>query len=362
MTRLTRMRAVYGVARGTFGAWIAPPFTALMLFGLYGAVTVGLALDPLFFPKLRDGSLRAPLVIVGNPRTGSTFLHRFLVDNGVGAGSEVWRMLVPSLVLQRLVRPLLPLLKAVDPTRHHAVAAHKTSLTSVETDDVSFLFRYLDGFFLYGFFLAFDEEERRDWFDPVLRDTTGRDFTWLSTLWRRMAVGAGQDRMVGKLFSVSVRVPAFLEAFPDARLVYLVRDPCASIPSAMSLITGVLEARYGFWRLPEEVRSRYLERLYGGLVDLMLRFETDWTSGRIPRERVKIVRFDRLMSEFDVVMEELLTFADHEVDTDLRESVVQTAATQRAYRSEHQYVLATFGLAEARIRTDCAAVYDTFLS
>src|SRR5208282_2708227 len=118
--------------------------------------------------------LHRPIVIVGNPRSGTTFLHRFLVDNRIGAGLRLWEMMFPSLTLRRMIRPLLPRLEAISPARHHSTVAHDTGLTSIETDDASMLFRFFDGFFLYGFILAFAEKEYRSMFQPEVRDTSRR--------------------------------------------------------------------------------------------------------------------------------------------------------------------------------------------
>ena len=111
---------------------------------------------------------------------------------------------------------------------------------------MSFLFRYFDGFFLYGFFLAFDDEERIDLFDPKLRDTTERDFAWLEACWKRSLVAHRSSRVVAKLFSLSPRLPQFQARFPDAKVLYMARDPLSVIPSAMSLVTGVLDKKFGF--------------------------------------------------------------------------------------------------------------------
>jgi len=58
----------------------------------------------------------------------------------------------------------------------------------------------------------------------------------------------------------------------------------------------------------------YLERLYDALVELMRRFHADWVSGRIPKQSVMVVRYDRMMSDFSGVMDELFHFVDHEPD------------------------------------------------
>ncbi|HXI60724.1 MAG TPA: sulfotransferase, partial [Polyangia bacterium] len=234
-TTLSRMAAVYRVLRRTFGVKVVPLFIAVVFSIVRTVVAIGMAMDHLLFPGLRRARATRPIVLVGNPRTGTTFLQRFLADEGFGAGMELFLMLYPSLLLQKLLRPLLPLLEKISPARFHSTEAHQTSLSSVETDDVAVLFRYLDGLFLYGFFLSFDEEDRLPSFDPCIRDTTRRDFDWMEALWRRSLVLHRAERNVAKVFSLAVRLPQFMQRFPEAQILYMARDPLSIIPSAMSL-------------------------------------------------------------------------------------------------------------------------------
>lgn len=346
----------------TFGTWVAPIGTFSFLMILRSMVATGMMLDALFIPGLRKSRLDRPIVIVGNPRSGTTFLHRFLVDNRVGAGLRLWEMMFPSLILRRMVRPLLPYLEAISPARHHSTVAHDTGLTSIETDDASMLFRHFDGFFLYGFILAFADEDYRGMFEPTQRDTSKRDFDWFERMWRDNAFRHESHRVVAKLFSVGTRMPRFMERFPEARVLYMVRDPVQVIPSALSLVTGVLDKRFGFWTLPEATRKRYIERLYDAFVLLLRTFHEDWVAGRVPRDRVMLVRFDRLMQDFDGLMKEMLTFMDVERTPELEQEIARVAAEQRTFQSKHKYDAQKFGIEEARIRRDCAFVYETFLS
>ncbi len=361
-SKLDRMGAARQAIAQTWGQHLGPWMTAFALTNLRAMVWWGQLWDGLFFPRLKTQQVVRPVILVGNPRTGTTFLQRFLDQHGVGAGQQLWRMLYPSLTLQLFLKPLLPLLEKISPARHHATAAHQTSLAGVETDDVSVFFRYFDGFFLWGFLLAWHDQDWLDQFDPTVRDTNQRDFDYLEDLWRRNLVATGRDRVVAKLFSLGPRTPAFLARFPDARILYMARDPLSVIPSGMSLITGVLDKKFGFWSLPEPVRARYLERLYGGFVMLLRRFHEDWTSGAIPRESVKIVRFDRLMGDFDTLMAEILDFVGHEPDEALKQAIAAKAMAQRSYSSGHGYDLERFGLTEEKIRQDCGFFYEAFLS
>lgn len=362
MIRLSyRMSRINRVLQKTFDTHFAQLPLALGFGVLRGVVAAFQVLDRLVSSRLRRTSVSRPIVLVGNPRTGTTFLQRFLTSHGVGCGMELVLMLYPSLLLQRLLRPVLPLLERLSPARFHSTAAHQTSLGSVETDDVAVLFRYLDGFFLYGFFLSFDDDELVDAFDPRVRDTSERDFAWLEELWRRSLVLHGHSRNVAKLFSLGPRLPQFLERFPDAQILYLARDPVAVIPSAMSLVSGVLDRAFGFWDKPQQVRDRWLQRMYGAWLMLLRRFHDDWQSGAIDRSRVFVVRYDVMMGNFETLMEDLCGFVGHEMTPELERAVRQQGAAQRSYTSTHRYDLERFGLSEATIRSDCAFYYDTFL-
>ena len=360
-TIVSRMGRIYRVLRRAHGVYVIPLFLAVLFCFLRTIVWIGMTLDHVFFWRLRKTRANRPIVLVGNPRTGTTFLQRFLADEGFGAGMELFLMLYPSLLLQTILRPFLPILEKLSPAKFHSTEAHHTSLSSVETDDVGVLFRHLDGFFLYGFFLSFDDEDLLPMVDPRVRDTSKRDFDWLEKLWRRSLVLHKTDRNVAKLFSLGVRLPRFMERFPEAQILYMARDPLSVIPSSMSLVIGVLDRAFGFWSKPEEERQRWLDRMYYAWIMLFRRFHEDWTSGAIDRERVFVVRYDRMMANFDGLMEEMCAFLGHEMTPELRARIKERADKQRSYKSEHKYDLAKFGLSEEQIRKDCAFFYETFL-
>ncbi|HEY7375430.1 MAG TPA: sulfotransferase [Polyangia bacterium] len=357
----SRMGALYRVLRRTFNVKVVPLFLAVFFGAVRTVVAIFMALDHVFFPKFAKTRANRPIVLVGNPRTGTTFLQRFLSDEGFGSGMELFLMLYPSLTLQKMLRPLLPLLEKVSPAKFHQTDAHQTSLSSVETDDVAVLFRHLDGFFLYGFFLSFEDEDMLPYFDPRVRDTGPRDYDWLDGLWRRSLLLHKTDRNIAKLFSLAVRLPQFMERFPEAQILYMARDPLSVIPSSMSLVVGVLDRAFGFWSLPETVRKRWLDRMYKAWILLLQKFHDDWTGGLIDKQRVYIVRYDRMMADFEGVMEEMCQFLGREMTPALRATIAKRGEKQRKYESEHKYDLGKFGLTEDQIRRDCAFFYDTFL-
>ncbi|MBN2719405.1 MAG: sulfotransferase [Deltaproteobacteria bacterium] len=359
---LHRMLIVHKALAEAFGLYVRPVLIFTVFWILHAVVSVNMVLDHLFFPSLRKKHIRSPIIIVGNPRSGTTFLQRFLIDNGFGTGSRLWKMIYPSLTMQFFLKPFLPLLEKVSPAKYHASAAHKTSLTGFETDDPGILFRYFDGFFLVGFLLSWSKNDYTDMFDPDIRDTAKRDFGWWAKIWRRILVSEKQDRIVAKLFSLGVRLPRFLEEFPDAKVLYTARDPLSTVPSGLSLVTGVLDGIFGFWSLPEEKRAHFIGRLYTALLSLTLRFVKLYSEDPSLQKKVKIVTFDRMMTDFDRLMPEIVEFIGNEMTPELSETIKKTAEKQRAYKSDHKYDLAKYGLTEEQIRKDYAPFYELILN
>ena len=358
---LKRIARVYLILGKTFNAWFSPLISGVMVLVLRMIVGIGRIFDNVIFWGIRK-PLKDPIIIVGNPRSGTTFLHRFLIKENIGTGSQLWQMLYPSVILQKCIKPFLPILEKISPARHHSTAAHKTSLTSVETDDVSLLFRYLDGFFLYGFFLTFDDEDLFHWVDPNITDRSSRDFSWFESMWKRNILTNKGERYIGKLFSLSSNLPAFQKRFPDAKVLYMVRDPLNVIPSGLSLVTGVLDKKFNFWSLDEKIRMRFIDRLYNALIELLNRFHHDWTNNNINKENVLVVRFDIMMNDFETLMDQIINFIDIEKKDSLAKVIQDTAESQKNYKSKHKYDLEKFGLTEDRIKMDCKAIYQTFLS
>jgi hypothetical protein len=358
---LGRVLRTWGIVGRTFGAWFLPLGSLFAFCVLRTVVFLGRCADRVIYPGLHRLEVKQPIVVVGNPRSGTTFLHRTLAAYDIGVGTQLYEMLFPSRVLQWFLGPFLPLLERLSPARHHMGAAHQTSLTSIETDDAALLMRYLDGFLWFGFFLAWDVVDHRATMDPRQRDTSQRDFAWWHSIWQRSLARAGGGRIVAKPFTLTVRLPRFFEAYPDAKAIYMVRDPLAVIPSTLSLLSGPLDLRFGFWNRPPEVRARWVGHVVDGIIDLYRGFHEDWTEGRLPKDRVFICPYTRLVGDFEGVMTELLEFLGETPDAALVERIREQAAEQTRRVSGHKYDLDRFGLDEDWIRAECGFVYDTFL-
>ena len=83
---LNRITKAYLTIGQAFGKWIIPIFVGLYLLSLRLINFIFMKIDWIFFPFKLNRKIKKPILIVGNPRSGTTFIHRYLAKNKVGNG------------------------------------------------------------------------------------------------------------------------------------------------------------------------------------------------------------------------------------------------------------------------------------
>jgi hypothetical protein len=358
---------VYRVIGKTFGLWFRPlgAFGLLQLRQVVSAITLGL--DYVFYPSHRKQAIDRPIFIIGNPRSGTTFLHRLLVGAGDMAALELWEMMFPAITARKLLGGIVPRLDKLSPARYHPSDVHDTSLRGIETDDVAWFFRTMSGPFAWAYFLAWQDTwgsglSRREFaIDGVTPREEERFFDYYDACWRRNLTLKRANRVLAKTSMLTMRLEAVLRRYPDCKLVYVIRDPVEVIPSGMSLLASVLENGYDVWNRTKEVdQRRWLENLYLASCDMLRYFHDAHTSGKIPERNLCIVRYEDLINDLEPTMERILDFVEIKPTEAFVDEVREQAARQRSYTSGHGHSPSQFGLTPERIRADLGFVYDAF--
>ncbi|WP_161976536.1 sulfotransferase [Mycolicibacterium sp. CH28] len=329
------------------------------------ATTLGL--DHLVYPRHRAQPIDRPIFIIGNPRSGTTFLHRLLLGAGGMAAFELWEMLFPAITARKLLGRIVPRLDRLSPARYHASDVHDTSLRGIETDDVAWFFRTLDGPFAWAYFLAWQDtwgselSQREFGIDAVPQRDRDRFFRYYEACWRRNLMYKRCTRILAKTSMLTFRLEEVLKRYPDCKLVYIIRDPVEVIPSGMSLLASVLENGYDVWnRTSEEDQQRWIENLYQASCAMLSTFHEAQSAGLIPDRNLCVVRYTDLLDDLEPTIARILDFLEIEPTAAFQEEVRAQAERQRNYQSRHQHSPDRFGLDPDRIRKDLAFVYDAY--
>lgn len=365
---MTKYLNIYRIILKNFGFKLRPlgTFGLLQVHGLLNGA--GRAADHVLHPHFRKQPLDRPVFILGNPRGGTTFVHRFLLNTGRLCAFELWEMLFPAVSTRKVLGRVIDRFAPLSPARYHSSEAHETGLRDVETDDAMAFFHFVDGGFLWSYFLAWEDRWgsalSKTYFDLDNEPEEKQEklFAYLEGCWRRNLQAKHQSRIIVKSSIFTLRVKTLLKRYPDCKIIYVVRDPLETIPSGMSLLTGVLEKSYDIFNVAkQEALKQYLENLYQGSLQMYRVFHEVKKSGAIPEKNLLVVTYPSLMNDLEKTMDKLVRFLELEPVPEFYAKLTEQAEKQRKYKSKHQYSLDKFGLDEKRIRADLDFVYREYV-
>lgn len=348
----------------TFGLSRELVTAALRDPALRAGTRLSLGLDNVFFPSWREAVVKEPVFLVGHPRSGTTMLHRCLTQADDFVVFEFWQLLFPALTARKVVGPLVRtrIAQGKDVLMPKEVG-HGASLAEVDEEELLFVIHALTQFYPVLSGLAFSDEDFDEivFSDDLPEPIRRASMAYLDGCLRRQMLFTGRDRVVAKMNYSGMRIHTLLEAFPDCRIVYLVRSPLETIPSHLSLHRNVLAHRHGLSRIPPAKLDRYLRRRYEHNVDFYRIVEQTLASGEVPDSQVLTVSYDDLMNDLDGVVSRVADFADLKLSDQLQQQVAMQAVDQRSYRRPHENLrLEDFGITRAELLRDLDFVFERY--
>lgn len=362
-----RYARLYSVMHDTFHTRLRP----LGAFGLFQVRAVvammTMALDNVLFPSFRDVDIDRPVFIIGNPRSGTTFLHRLLLGAGDLAAFEMWEQLLPSITARKILGGVVPKMNGLNPAKYHASDVHDTSLRGVETDDLLWFFKTLDGPFAWAYFLAWRDKwgsadaNRAFGIDGVTRAEEDTFFDYHNACWKRNLAYKKKRRILVKSSMFTFRVKALLRRYPDCKLIYIARDPVETIPSGMSMLVDVLEKAYDISSTTSaDQRDVWLNNLYRASAAMMTSFHDEYAAGSIPEENLCVVRYSDLIGNLKPTIDRILDFIEVDASEEFHREIEAQDARQKGHKSSHRYAPEDFGLTAERIYDDLGGVFRAF--
>lgn len=347
----------------TFG--IGWPLVRVLSIVLWrGVMLFAMWLDNLFFPAWQRKTVDRPVFIIGHPRSGTTMLQRSLTSSGDFVIFRFWELLFPSLTARKIVGPVINLMirSGKDVIMPKSVG-HLAALGEVDEEDFLFLFHALTQFYPPLAGLAFSAEDFDDivFCDDLPVSLRRASMTWLNGCLRRQMLYTGRQRVVAKMNYSALRVRTLLEAYPDARIVYLVRSPFDTIPSHLSLHQNVCYHQWGKDRIPPAVLDRYIRRRYEHNVSLYRYVEDLLAAGDLPESRMITVRYEDMMRDLEGEVGRVASFCDLNLSDALHSSIAAQAEIQRDYKREHNNLkMEEFGLTSADVLRDLSFIFDRY--
>jgi hypothetical protein len=235
--RLTRKRIIFLLLFYT--VW---PIGSLMHWFFF-------LLDDILFPAHKTQPIEKPLFILGNLRSGSTFLHRLLSrDSETFTSLTTWDIyLTPSVTQKKITQLVARIDNKLGGHLHRALHAFdRATLGKIKIHPISFFqpeedenihLHIWDGYFVTFLFPFMEEFPNYQHFDEALSpEHKRRIMTFYRSMLQRHMYATGKKYFVAKNPASSAKIETLVEFFPDARIIYLARNPLDMLPSTVSWI------------------------------------------------------------------------------------------------------------------------------
>ena len=313
--------------------------------------------DNLFYPDHQEQDVKEPVFIVGNFRSGTTFLHRLLtkVDQSTSFTSFELYM-APSVVGRKFYRWLLKVNYAIgNPARwviglfnrivEKEAYMHKIGLDEAE-EDGQVLFHVWSSFDLLAFFPFPKLIKKYIYYDDqVPADVKKRDMDYYSEIVRKHIYSHGGKRYISKNPSYSPKVKTLHQYFPDAKFINIVRNPLQVIPSTISLYSKHCHT-YG------DPENEY------NLQESVIEHSKHWYLyphqylKSLPANQYVRVLYKDLVADPEGTIRDIYQRFNFEISPEFAEVLRTEAEKAKSYKSKHNYSLKKMGLSKQRIECE----------
>jgi len=307
-------------------------------------------------PEILAQEVRAPIVILGLPRTGTTHLHNLMSQDPGLRSLPYWEALEPipagrdprhppepdprvrrcaqGLRFPHRVMPLFPLMHEMEPEARH----EEIQLLAVAFSTMLFEASYC-------------VPSYRDWYRAS--DQTAA-YAYLRRMLQALQWLRGPRRWLLKSPQHLEQLGPLLRVFPDARIVQTHRDP-VRVTASMSTM-----AAYGLRMSRARIDLKRTGSYWADRIEQMLRASVE-ARPRIPASQITDVHFHELMRDDLATVERLYGFLGDPLSPSAR-------AAMRRYLEDHargrlgaiDYRLEDFGLDAAERRRALRFYHERF--
>ena len=316
--------------------------------------------DYFFFPGFKLKKPENPVFLMGHPRSGTTFLHRFLVKHcDELRGMYLLDMVFPSLTARMIIKPFHDRLRKISLDKIWNPKIHKANLFEAETEDVALFIKFGSGLLSWYYFYLWDKYKAEDLFEKKIKDVCGKDkFIDYLTSVHQKNIFKTEKRMFCKSFALIYNIDKIFNEYPNAKILFMIRNPKETIPSTISLISGAQTKINGLDKAPQAKKQEFYDKVYKTSLAYYKHMDNIIKENH---ENIIVCTHKQLLTDFENVFRRILDFYDVKTDEKIEKAISEQVDKQKTFHSEHKYSLEQYGISEKKIEEDFSFVFDNYI-
>lgn len=324
-------------------------------------------LDWVLFFRFKKQRAKEPVFIIGNFRSGSSFLQRLLnTDRKNFSSMATWEIYFAPALLQKYFykylfkldklagSPMRRIITAFEKRSLGTVKIHKMGFTEPEEDEGVFAYTW-DCLFLWLMFPYMDDVPPLHRFDTEVPEKMKKALMrfYERVVNRHMLFKKNSKRYLSKSPAFSPKVDSLLKTFPDAKFIYLVRTPFEVIPSIMNWFT----LAWNFFVNPDE---RYP---YKDFVIEMTRHWYTYTVDyleKLNEDQQIVINYDNFINDPEKTVKDIYRRFNIDLTPEFASVLKEKSDASRKYISPNMLDLAQDGFTPEYILETFDDIFDRY--
>ena len=324
-------------------------------------------LDEILYFKYRAVNIKEPVYIIANPRSGTTYLHRLVsLDDNRFAYMKFLHTLFPSVSFIKLTHLISKIDKKAGGhvTRLLDKAAeklfsgwdeiHNMGFNKAEEDEAPFALSLtsVGVFLLFPYLHLFKDT----WILDNESESVKKDLMlYYSNCIKRFMYASGKNKTyLSKNVLMSGRLQTMLEYFPDARIIYIVRNPYQVLPSFVSMFAVMYRVHSKRLNDNDPAMQAWAEAGMAFYLNFY-KFRNHIQPGNLVTLKYNdfikapVETVEHIYNHFGLAISELL-----------KDKLTAAVYENRHFKSKHAYSLEQYGLSKNDIAEKLKVIFDEF--